>query len=299
MKKSKRSSLPEHEDRLSYDVEPLDDGKSSLLWLGNRQKARKVVLFLHGGCYVVSLRAGHLEWCWRTYVAAGIEAKVETAVAVLEYTLCPTDVYPAQLCQAAVALSHLISSGFEPGDIVVGGDSAGANLTAQLLCHLLQPHPVARPISLHAPLAGAFLVSPWLSAHTFDRSFAENRLVDMLDAKIVQKSITELVGYSGKEHFHDWDDLSKVAFPLDMEPTVSSGMSFITRSLYITTGDQDVLRDQAITFAYRVQEMNPDLKVRMDVMPKQGHDFILLEGQRKRDGESIREMKSWMREVLV
>lgn len=94
-------------DRLTYEVTPLLDDNSSLIWVGNRAQARKVMLFFHGGGYVAPLLPGQLERCWRAYVEAGIASGVETAVAVLEYTVCPTATFPKQLQQAVAGLERL------------------------------------------------------------------------------------------------------------------------------------------------------------------------------------------------
>ncbi|EOO01545.1 putative alpha beta hydrolase fold protein [Phaeoacremonium minimum UCRPA7] len=131
---------------LVYDIEALPDGASWLMWIGDRTRAKKTVLFLHGGGYLLPLDPGQLEWCLQAYVRAGQDIGVEVAVAVLHYTLCPEGQYPVQLCQAADALGHILDSGTEPRDIIIGGDSCGGNLTVALLCHILHPHPAARRI---------------------------------------------------------------------------------------------------------------------------------------------------------
>ncbi|KAH6988509.1 Alpha/Beta hydrolase protein [Ilyonectria destructans] len=280
--------------KLQGDIEPLEDGNSSLLWLGNRHKAKKVVLFLHGGGYVAPMIPGHLEWCWRTYIAAGMETNVEVAVAVLQYTLCPEARHPVQLRQAVDGLSHLLASGFHPEDIVVGGDSAGGNLTAQLLCHLAHPHPVVREVELSQPLAGSFLVSPWISRLTSHASYSENGWIDMLSGPIVDSATKALLGPEAAQQSY-----ADLAFPLDGESSRFSGLNNVVSQLYVTTGDQEVFRDQGIAFVHVVRQLNPTLKVRFDVQQKCAHDFILFEGEDERTGECMEAMKSWMTDLLA
>ncbi|KAI5463057.1 Alpha/Beta hydrolase protein [Mariannaea sp. PMI_226] len=284
-------------DRLLYDVEPLEDGRSSLLWVGNWRKAKKIVLFFHGGGYISPLLPGHLEWCWRAYVVAGMEMKTEVAVAVLEYTLCPEARHPVQLRQATSALAHLLSKGFGPRDIVIGGDSAGGNLTSQLLCHLVEPHPTVRRVTLSEPLLGAFLVSPWVTKRTDDASFKENAWVDMLSGPTMDNSTRALLGPTNiNETSHE---SARLAFPLDRDNSCLRGMSSIVNHLYVTAGSHEVFRDQAKTFANEVEYLNPKLNVRFDMQKRQAHDFILLEGQEERNGECMQEMKVWMRALLA
>ncbi|KAF5241848.1 hypothetical protein FANTH_8964 [Fusarium anthophilum] len=124
-KEAKKFGHQQYITRLVYDREVLEDGKSSLLWIGDRKQAKKVVLFFHGGGFAAPMTTGHLDWCWRAYVLSGIEKGVEAAVAVLEYTLIPEARYPVQLRQAASGLAHLLHKGISPQDIIIGGDSAG------------------------------------------------------------------------------------------------------------------------------------------------------------------------------
>lgn len=269
---------------MKRDVEPLDDGKSALLWLGDRRKAKKAVLFFHGGAYISPLIPGHVEWCWQ-YVNVGIETGVETAVAVLEYTLAPEGRYPMQLSQAVNGLSHMLSAGFRPRDIVIGGDSAGGNLAAALLFHLVQPKPTVDPIKLEEPLYAAFLVSPWVTDRTNDASFKENRQVDMISASIVTKATSNF-------------GLASAAFPLGMDSSYFRRLSTAVTQMYVTAGNHEVLRDQVVAYIDKIRCHSPGVEIRFDLQPTAAHDFILLEGQRERIGEYTKAMRSWMKALL-
>ncbi|TDZ35038.1 Esterase [Colletotrichum spinosum] len=283
-------------DRLSHDSENLEDGKSFLLWVGDRRKAKKVVLFLHGGGYVLPLLDGHLDWCWRAYVTAGIESNVETAVAVLEYTLCPNVKYPSQLMQAASGLSHLIKSGFSPADVTIGGDSAGGNLTLQLLGHLIRPHPMARTVQLTEPLMGAFLVSPWLTDRVDDRSFAKNGSVDLLSPWSIQKAVRDVLEESG-----DSESPSKLlsrAFPLHKDDSWLNGLTGVVQTVYVTAGEHEVFLDQDVEFVEKVRRENPKLPLQFDLQAKAAHDFLVMEGNWEEVGECTQAMKTWWKSLL-
>lgn len=284
-------------ERLCYDLELLEDGHSSLLWIGDRRKAKKIVLFFHGGGYIAPLLPGHLQWCWRAYVAAGIDMKTEVAVAVLQYTLCPEARYPVQLRQATSALAHLLSRDIRPQDIVIGGDSAGGNLTTQLLTHLVEPHPTVPRVVMSEPLLAAFLVSPWVSRRTNHASFTENAWIDMLSGSTLDAATREVLGPAQPDEAYR--SSAMLAFPLDGDKSCLSGMSSILQQLYVTVGSHEVFRDQAVTLVHEVQNSNPDLNVWLVMQSRQAHDFILLEGQEERDGECIQEMKTWMKGLLA
>jgi len=280
--------------RIKFDAEPLPDGASSLLWLGNRKTATKFVYFFHGGGYISPLLPGHLEWCLRAYVAATADHPgEEVAVAVLQYTLCPHAQYPTQLIQAAEGFAHLLASGIRPRDLIIGGDSAGGNLAAQVLGHLLHPHPAARKITLGEPLAGAFAVSPWVSTRTDSRSFLDNGTFDMLSPAIVSKSNSNLldgVASYGAEvrEGNGW------AMPMDVDAEAwFTGLDGAVKAVYVTAGAQECLLDQSVEFAEAIRRGNPGLDVRLEVMKNEAHDWILMEGEAKTDGDAMKRMRAW------
>lgn len=285
--------------RLTHDVEALPDGQSSLLWIGNRHKATKFVLFFHGGGYIAPALAGHFEWCARAYLLASPAAarsadEEEVAVAFLQYTLCPGEVYPTQLRQATDALRHLLASGVRPGSLVIGGDSAGGNLTAQVLGHLVRAHPDVGEVRLEAPLAGAFLVSPLLSfRNECWGSVARNGGIDMLSSKTTDtlaQWVVEPEGFAAEMAAQKgW------AMPMDLEdPEVwFRGLERVVKEVYVTAGEQEILRDQGVAFADAVRRGNPGVTVKLDVSEDEAHDWILMEGARGVDGDATKRMRTW------
>lgn len=281
--------------RLAEDVEPLPDGRSSIMWLGKRQKATRFVLFFHGGGYVSSMTAGHLEWCLQAYLLA--DEKVDVAVAVLQYTLCPAAQYPTQLQQASAALAHLLASGTDPAQIVVGGDSAGANLTAQLLGHILHPRTGVEPVRLTTPLRAAFAVSPWVSTSRNTTSFRENKNIDMLSPEIMNQCTRAFL--EGTEYLAEGRQGRGWVMPLDTDNNAwFDGLSRATRALYVTVGKNEVLRDQGLAFADRIRKRNKDVQVTLEVADKEAHDFILLEGMENTVGDATVRMRNWFSDVI-
>lgn len=139
--------------------------------------AKVVLLFFHGGGYVMPASPAHLEWLYNlvTDVNKAEGSADSFAVLVLSYSLVPDAVYPAQLAQATECLNDLLTKqGRKPDNILLGGDSAGGNLCLSLLSHILHPHPsstVSPVVDLQSPLKGALLISPWVE---FDGSKRES-----------------------------------------------------------------------------------------------------------------------------
>ncbi|KAK4176853.1 Alpha/Beta hydrolase protein [Triangularia setosa] len=277
---------------LKVDIESLPDGQSSLLWLGDRTKASKVVLFLHGGGYAVPMLPGHVNWCFRSYLLA---SPGDVAVAVLQYTLVPHGRYPTQLKQAAAGLDHILKAGVvRPGDIIIGGDSAGGNLTCSLLSHLLHPHPEAVAINLaQQPLAGAFLVSPWVSARTDGSSFKKNGGIDMLSTPTIDSACGHLLPKDLKEGEEGWS--MPVDLPQDKQEEWFAGLDKVVSKVYITAGEQEVFLDQSVQLAEVFKKANKKLDVKVELMKSEAHDWILLEGEKKHDGDATKRMRTWVK----
>lgn len=290
-----RSGKHELASLCSVDIETLDaDDGSALLWLGNRQTAKRIIFFLHGGGYLVPLNPAHMEWCWQAFIKAGADSGAETAVAILEYTLCPGAAFPAQLRQAASGLSRILSTGAKPRDVMLGGDSAGGNLTMQLLHHLIHPYPHIPAIKLSKPLKGAFMASPWLSVKTEGASYRANHGIDMLTASIVQNSIRGVLG--GKAAATAGRAERDGAFPFDMDDvSFLESLPEIISRLYVSAGQYEVLRDQIVAFTVEVQKRAPKMDVKLDLFDKQAHDFVLLEGLVKKRGKATQAMIEWLK----
>lgn len=301
---ARRTRDPVLQQRLVGDVQLLEgaDG-AAILWIGDRRRAHKLVLFLHGGGFIVPLLPSHLEWCWNVYVrpAAADGSGAEVAVGVLQYTLHPAGGFPVQLRQAAAALGALLDAGARPSDVVVGGDSAGGNLTMQLLGHLVHPHDGARRIELAEPLAGAFLVSPWLACTTSTRAFRDNAHSDMLSTAGIQSLNRAYFGgaagiAAAVAGGNRW------AAPLDGPEAETDawlrGVDGVVVRLYVTVGGREILADQGIGLVAALKRVDATCEVRLDETADEAHDFILFEGREGVVGDATRRMQDWFQAVV-
>ncbi|KAF5549088.1 alpha beta hydrolase fold [Fusarium mexicanum] len=285
-----------HHTQLNIDMESLAGTDASIMWIGNRKKASKFVLFLHGGGYVAPPLPGHLTWCWEAYVNGGPGASQEVAVAVLQYTLAPGGKYPDQLRQASAALNHLLQSGVNPRDLIVGGDSAGGNLTAQLAYHLLHPNPTVPEVKLQSPLAGMFLVSPWLSDRTDTSSFKDYGNVDMLSVGLLER--TSIHSFSSADLKPKVNE-AHPALAMDGDLSWLSDLPTITKALYVTVGGCEVFCDAVVEFGKAAQEKCRSIPVVFEVGERECHDFILIENQVERVGDATERMRKWASGILL
>jgi epsilon-lactone hydrolase len=107
----------------------------------------RVLLYFHGGGYVIGSTTTH---AWLT---GALSRATGVRVLSLDYRMAPEDPYPAAVNDAVFAYQSLIESGYAPGNIIIGGDSAGGGLTAATLLAL-------KDRGLPMP-AAAVLLSPW------------------------------------------------------------------------------------------------------------------------------------------
>jgi monoterpene epsilon-lactone hydrolase len=149
-------------------IEPVDcDGLSGEWSLVPGSDPSRVLLFFHGGGYCSGSILSHR----RMVTEAGRAARMRTLA--IGYRLAPEHPYPAAHEDAMAAWRFLRRQGIAAGNIVVGGDSAGGNLTIALV-HRLRAAGEALP-------GCAWLISPWtdltMSGDTLETRDADDPII--------------------------------------------------------------------------------------------------------------------------
>lgn len=123
-----------------------------------------VVLWVHGGGYVMGSAA----------MVADLAARIAAAgyvVAALEYSLAPAEPYPTPVRQASAALTYLREHarelGVDPTRVVLAGDSAGAQIAGQLAAIETDPA-VAADVGIASVLEPGTLRAAVLCCGMFD-----------------------------------------------------------------------------------------------------------------------------------
>lgn len=93
-------------------------------------KGRKILLYLHGGGFSFGSRNVYRDLTVRISAASGMP------VLLPEYRLAPEHKFPAANEDCLAAYNWLLSAGYAPGDIAIGGDSAGGCLTLMTMISL-------------------------------------------------------------------------------------------------------------------------------------------------------------------
>ena len=206
-------------------------------------ESRHVVLYLHGGVYVLGDAFQSAE------LAAQIGRRVQARVISLDYRLAPEHPYPAAVDDAFAAYEALLRDGVAPSDIVFAGDSAGGGLAVAALVN-------ARDHGLPLP-AAAYLMSPYadltLAGATMDSKSAADPLLsrELLEPRIIDYT-------AGQDP------------ALGLISPVFADLSGLP-PLVIQAGTHEVLLDDAVRLAQKAAAA--DVAVTLDLTPGVPHVF--------------------------
>jgi acetyl esterase/lipase len=131
---------------------------------GNR--AENVILYFHGGVYVIGSAAATVP------LVGDLVRRTGSRAITLEYRLAPEHPYPAAVEDARAAYVGLLAQGVAPAQIALAGESAGAGLAVALLLAL-------REAGVPLPSC-AYLMSPYVDLTLSGETLSGKREVDPL-----------------------------------------------------------------------------------------------------------------------
>jgi monoterpene epsilon-lactone hydrolase len=203
--------------------------------LASTRREQRVVLYVHGGAFVMGSCDSHRSLCAR------LSAACKAEVILPEYRLAPEHPFPAGLEDLVDVYAGLLDSGLRPEQIVVAGDSAGGGLAiSTLLSAAERGLPMPRALVLLSPFTDLTLTAPSLETHA-----AVDPWLRPQDVPAVRDTYL-----NGADPAHPlasplWADLSK------LPPTL------------IHVGDQEILLDDSTRLAERAAAagVNVELEV--------------------------------------
>jgi acetyl esterase/lipase len=147
----------------------------------------KVLLYMHGGSFVIKQLPLHLKFCARLSMLS------KYRVLSVDYRLTH---YPEELEDCVTAYQWLLADGIKPQNIIFGGDSAGGNL---VLAALLKVKDLGLPLP-----AGAFALSPVVTCEQIQN---KPTVVDPLISRVA-------LNRSYKTYLHGQDPKDPLISPL-------------------------------------------------------------------------------------
>ncbi len=212
---------------------PRELGGRPALWLaGKGADPSKVILYFHGGAYFAGSPDTHAAMLARLSRYAGYPVFAQA------YRLAPKYPFPAAFDDAIAAWDDLISRGYHPEDIIIGGDSAGGGLALALLATLCARR--------ECP-AALFAMSPWTDLTMSGRSVEE---IGKSDDVIPSDRMTEAArAYVGEAEPSD-PRVSPLFAAFDHPPPV-----------YLQIGSPEVLEDDTYRMAERLRKSGGEVLV--------------------------------------
>jgi acetyl esterase/lipase len=226
----------------------------------------RVLLFFHGGGYCSGSIVSHR----RMVTEAGRAARMRTLA--VQYRLAPEHPYPAAHEDAMAAWRFLRGQGIAARDIVVGGDSAGGNLTITLINRL-------RAAREEQP-ACAWLASPWTDLTMSGASLEAKDHVDPLIHKVY---LEELADCYAPKPIDRWDPL--------ISPLFSDLRGF--PPTLVQVGSSETLIDDSVRFA-RAAAL-ADVDVTLQVWPHMIHAWPMWNAKLAEGRQALEQMGEFVR----
>ncbi|KAJ4482153.1 Alpha/Beta hydrolase protein [Lentinula aciculospora] len=256
------------------------EGAAKLMWMTEKRTDR-VLFYVHGGGYMTPFTDNMIGFCpgLREALLKQTGGDKDIGIVALVYTVYPAT-FPTQLTEFTLALTQLISSGVSPENIILIGDSAGANLVIQLITHTLRPVPniPSSPFSviesIDAPrrlLGGIILVSPWISLGTPVPSYARNTKYDFLSAAAITRW--------GSWYMKDVKS-SHIPWVKPSSPSLFKGIETMVSRVLITAGGRECLLDDATTLFSMLEELQipkEKLVITLDIEERGIHEDSILD----------------------
>jgi epsilon-lactone hydrolase len=209
----------------------------------DRIEPRHVVLYFHGGVYVIG------DAFLAADLASQVGRRTGAKIISVDYRLAPEHPYPAAVDDALAAYEALLNNGTAPSDIVFAGESAGGGLAVVTLVN-------ARDHGLPLP-AGAYVMSPYADLTLAGTTMETKREVDPLFTReLLQARVTDYT--AGQDASHGL--ISPIFADLSGLPP-----------LIIQAGSHELLLDDAVRLAG--QAAAADVEVTLDITPGVPHVF--------------------------
>jgi acetyl esterase/lipase len=204
---------------------------------------RHVVLYFHGGVYVIS----------DAFLAAGLASEVgrrlQAKVISVDYRLAPENPYPAAIDDALAAYGALLDSGIAASDVAFAGESAGGGLAVATMVN-------ARDHGLDLP-AAAYVMSPYVDLTLAGASMETKGDADpLLSRELLEPRVADYV--QGQDA------------ALGLISPIFADLSGLP-PLIIQAGSNEVLLDDAVRLAQ--QAAAADVEVTLEITPGVPHVF--------------------------
>ena len=207
--------------------------------------ADRVVLYVHGGGYVIGSLDSH------RHLASEIARDIGGRTLALHYRLAPEHPFPAPVEDTLAGYRYLLTRGVKPENIAIAGDSAGGGLVVAALVAI-------RDAGLAQPSCG-WCISPWVDMEGVGGSMIGLAATDPM---VQKEPLLEMASL----YLNGADPRSPLAAPLYAD---LRGIA----PLFIQVGAAETLLDDATRLASVAGAA--DVPVTLEVWPEMVHVWHL------------------------
>lgn len=227
-------------------IRPLQVAGVSVEEIKPLNPATQLILHIHGGAFFLGSLATHRA------LMTDMVLRTQMQVLHVDYPLAPESPYPAALDSLTLVYLSLLEQGVQAKDIILSGDSCGANL-AVALCLRLRDQQQPLPAAL-------MLQSPWLDLSLSSDSLRYNAQHDaLLSLELLE---------AGIDYY-----LPKQVDPAD--PSISPLFADLTGlpPTLVQVGSKEILLDDAQRF--KVQAEDAGVDVTFKLYTGMWHNFMM------------------------
>jgi len=287
--------------------ETVDESGTKAHWIGDRG-AKTVLYYLHGGGFNAPAGPEYFNFLAEAIDFVNAKAREQDgqggdalAALLLAYERAPMATYPYQLRQAAVGLNYLLNTlKVKPQNVILVGDSAGANLVLAVLGHILHPHPDASIPRITGSgdtgealrFKAVLLLAPWIK-FTFDApSITRNITTDMISLGLCRRWAAAYMGSAPVDPYNQ---------PLTAPEGWWSQMREVVPRLLNAGGSREILADDIVKLGEVLKRECVDVEVE-NIMTEEGHDTVILDRLAGFQGKDIGQeavVQTWLGKVVV
>lgn len=229
----------------------------------------KLLLYWHGGAYAIGSCKSHRPFVSHIARQAGVRALLP------EYRLAPEYPFPAAVEDSVNVYRALLQQGYEPENIVVGGDSAGGGLAVAMLLSLRDAGD---------PLPGAvILLSPWL-----DLSGQGESMITRADQDPWFHA--EHLATISRQYCDEGELTNALVSPVFADAT---GLP----QILIQVGNDELLLSDSERFAENIRAGGGQVEV--DVWPHMWHVWQMFIGLMPESRRAVEKLGAYIRKTIV
>jgi monoterpene epsilon-lactone hydrolase len=219
------------------------EGVSCYWFVPNRFDKNKIVIYLHGGMFVLGSIEGYKAMI--SHFASAFSARI----LFIEYALAPEKPFPNAVNDILKVYRGLIRR-YPDAKVTVMGDSAGGGLSATLI-KMSSEEKLPMPSSV-------ILISPWVYLQGNTESYETRKKMDPI---LTKEKLMEYAGYYVADH---WNEADPGQFTFESFPP-----------LLILVGSNEILFDDSKLFYEKIKPSQPD--THMKEYANQVHGWPLID----------------------